>query len=380
MKLTVQPKFNSYTEKPLVLLSPLDWGLGHTTRCIPVIQQLIYEGCEVIIACNGQQKTLLQAEFPTLTYLDLPGYGMRYSKNRWLTIGTLVLQLPKMMIRIKREKRWLHQLLQLRTIDAVISDNRFGLYAPGITSVFITHQLAVQTGLGQWVNRITQKQNYKLINRFTEVWVPDNKSGYTMAGKLARPEKMPAIPVKYIGGISRFEKCSGERKNAVPFNLLIILSGPEPQRTIFEEMVIEQLPAVKGNVTLVRALPGKSDAITSKGSSLSHVTIFNHVPASALNQLVCEADLVISRSGYTTVMDLLKTNKKSILVPTPGQAEQEYLAAHLHQEKLALTISQKQFNLADALNAASTFHYNFLNDDMNTYKEVVTDFVRSLRK
>lgn len=383
MKLTVHPKFNSSTEKPLVLLSPLDWGLGHTTRCIPVIQQLIHEGCEVILACNGQQKTLLEAEFPSLTYLELPGYGMRYAKRRWLTIGRIIGQLPRMMLRVKRENRWLKQQMKLRNIDAVISDNRFGLHVKGIPCIFITHQLAVQTGLGAWANTQAQKQNYALIKHFTEVWVPDNKQGYTISGKLSSPNQMPPVPVKYVGGISRFEKCTALRGSEEMTNLLIILSGPEPQRTIFEELLLQQLPAFKGKVTLVRALPERfsDNAVQLRAHpDLSHVTMFNHVPAAELNRLVCEADLVISRAGYTTVMDLLKTKKKSILIPTPGQAEQEYLATHLQQQHLALTVSQKQFNLMDALHTASQFNYNSFDDNMNAYKEVVAAFVHSLRK
>ncbi|NML20151.1 hypothetical protein HHL16_04670 [Pseudoflavitalea sp. G-6-1-2] len=243
--------------------------------------------------------------------------------------------------------------------------------------------MAVQTGLGTWANIRAQKKNYSLIKHFTEVWVPDNNKGYTISGKLSAPKQMPAVPVKYIGGISRFEKCNTLSASKEINNLLIILSGPEPQRTIFEELLLQQLHAFTGQVTLVRALPEHFSGKTAQlqaAQNLSHVTIFNHVPAAELNKLVCEADMVISRAGYTTVMDLLKTNKKSILIPTPGQAEQEYLATHLQQQQLALTFSQMQFNLMLALDAASRFNYNTISDDMNAYKEVVAAFVRSLRK
>lgn len=384
MKLTTQAKFNHGSGKPLVLLSPLDWGLGHTTRCIPVIQQLIHEGCEVIIACNSQQKTLLKAEFPHLTYHDLEGYGIRYAKNRWITIGRLVFQLPKMMIRIKKEQRWLKHLLAEQRVDAIISDNRFGLYAQHIPSVFITHQLAVKTGLGPWFDRRARSMNYKHINRFSEIWVPDNPHGYSIAGELAKPAILPAPPVKYMGGISRFEKCDPnanpepEADGSImhPVDLLIILSGPEPQRSIFEQMLLEQLPAFRGEAVLVRALPGKNG---NGEKLLPNLTSFNHLTAPELNRLVCKAKLVISRSGYTTVMDLLKTKKKSILVPTPGQAEQEYLAMHLEKENLACSFTQENFNLQTALQRASAFSFQTIDDSMQLYKSVINEFVQRLK-
>ena len=385
MKLTTQAKFNHGSGKPLVLLSPLDWGLGHTTRCMPVIQQLIQEGCEVMIACNSQQKTLLKAEFPHLIYHDLEGYGVRYAKNRWITIGRIVFQLPKMMIRIKSEHRWLKHFLAEQRVDAIISDNRFGFYAQGIPSVFITHQLAVKSGMGPWVDRRARSMNYKHINRFSEIWVPDNLHGYSIAGELAKPAIMPAPPVKYIGGISRFEKCDPngdlepEADESVkhPVDLLIILSGPEPQRSIFEKILLEQLPAFKGEAVLVRALPGKNE----EGEKLlPNLTSFNHLPAPELNRLVCKAKMVISRSGYTTVMDLLKTKKKSILVPTPGQAEQEYLAMHLEKEKLACSFDQENFNLQTALQRAATFPFQTIDAGMQLYKSVISEFVRKLKR
>lgn len=397
MNLAQNTKFNSNTGKPLVLLSPLDWGLGHTTRCVPVIQQLIYEGCLVEVACNSQQKVLLQAEFPHLTYHDLPGYGISYAKSRWITIGKLLWQLPKMMIRIKREHRWLKAFVSGKRVDAIISDNRFGFYAEGVPSVFITHQLAVRTGLGKWIDRLAMKRNYAMIRPFTEVWVPDNGTGYSIAGSLSRPAKLPVPPVKYIGGLSRFELCSGDKasgKTATDnrsqtdiekeisalrsVDLLIILSGPEPQRTLFEHLVKQQLTGYSGTVVMLLATPSASGEFTNAESSIPNLITYSHLPAQLLNHLVCKSKLVISRTGYTTVMDLLKTKKKMVLVPTPGQAEQEYLAVHLQNEQLAITVSQDKFNLTDVLKEAGTFPFKTIDDEMEQYKAVIHEFAQRL--
>lgn len=392
MNLGQDTKFNSNTGKPLVLLSPLDWGLGHTTRCVPVIQQLIYEGCLVEVACNSQQKVLLQAEFPHLTYHDLPGYGISYAKSRWITIIKLLWQLPKMMIRIKSEHRWLKDFVSRKRVDAIISDNRFGFYAAGIPSVFITHQLAIRTGLGKWMDQQAMKRNYAMIRSFTEVWVPDNGTGYSIAGSLSRPAVLPAPPVKYLGGLSRFEACK-ENRTAVAYpgqtqmekeigairavDILIILSGPEPQRTLFEQLLRQQLTGYSGSVAMVLATPSASGETMITKSAFPNLICFSHLPASLLNQLVCKAELVISRTGYTTVMDLLKTKKKMVLVPTPGQAEQEYLAVHLQKERLAITVSQSAFCLEDLLEEAGQFPFKTIDDDMQRYKTVIHHFVQS---
>lgn len=366
-------KFNNTSEKPVVLLSPLDWGLGHTTRCIPIIQELLHQGCNVIIACNSTQKALLIQEFPQLVYVHLSGYNLKYGKNRWGTIVRIILQTPKILIKINNENTWLNIFLRSQPVDLIISDNRFGLYAPGIQSVFITHQLYIKTGLGRLTDRLVQWLNYRRIQRFSTCWVPDQKTPPTLAGKLSNPGKLPAIPVQYIGGLSRLTPCT---VNKYSINLLIILSGPEPQRSILENLLLPSLKHQPGKTVLVRALPAESGEVRHEGD----LTLYNHAPASLLNQLLGDSELVISRSGYTTVMDLLKLGKKSILVPTPGQAEQEYLATHLYKQQLAYTISQEQFSLSKALEAVKTFPYRQPVFDMEAYKKVIEDIIEQIKK
>jgi len=365
--------FNITSQKPIVLLSPLDWGLGHTTRCIPIIHEFLQQGCNVIIACNSTQKALLIQEFPELTYVQLAGYNLKYGKKRWGTIVRIILQTPKILIKINNEKSWLNIFLKSQPVDCIISDNRFGFYARNTPSIFITHQLYIKTGLGKLTDRFVQWTNYRRINRFSTCWVPDHKGIRSLAGRLSNPDKLPAIPVKYMGAVSRLKVCSAITN---PVNLLIILSGPEPQRTIFENLLLKELEHQPGKTVLVRALPGEGDLVQEK----NNLTIYNHAPASLLNELICNAAIVISRSGYTTVMDLLKLSKKSILVPTPGQAEQEYVAAHLHKEQLAYTVSQKHFSLQKALAAANTFSYRLTAWPMEEYKTVIQELIKNLQQ
>jgi predicted glycosyltransferase len=157
---------------------------------------------------------------------------------------------------------------------------------------------------------------------------------------------------------------------------LIILSGPEPQRTIFENLLLKELEHQPGKIVLVSALPAAGNQVQEK----NNLTIYNHAPAALLNELLCNAEMVISRSGYTTVMDLLKLGKKSILVPTPGQAEQEYLAVHLYEEQLAFTVSQNHFSLSKALSAANAFPFQQAAFNMENYKGVIRNLIEQIKK
>jgi UDP:flavonoid glycosyltransferase YjiC (YdhE family) len=363
--------FNKAGENPTVLLSPLDWGLGHTARCIPIIQELLNRGCVVIIACNSVQKALLIPEFPQCTYVNLQGYDLRYSTSRWRTLGRILLQLPKILMKIKGENRWLHSFLRQQPVDAIISDNRFGFYHPAVPCVFITHQLHIKTGLGPISDRIAQWLNYRRIARFSTCWIPDHSGAQAMAGQLSNPAQLPDLPVHYMGALSRLQPCL---QPSQPGRLLVILSGPEPQRTLFENQLLQQLEQLPVRAVLVRGLPGTAFSF-STGPNL---TVYDHTPATQLNQLMCEAEFVISRSGYTTVMDLLKLGKKSILVPTPGQTEQEYLAGYLHNRQLAFTASQSGFSLQKALEAASGFNYQAHSQPMEVYKNVIGEFINTL--
>lgn len=364
--------FNTFTRKPLVLVAPLDWGLGHTTRCIPLIRELISLGCNVIIACNSTQKELLQQEFPTISYTHLEGYDIRYGQSRWITFARLALQSVKILMKIKQERRWLQHFLTNQPVDALISDNRFGLYATGIPAIFMTHQLGIKTGLGSLADLVARRWNYRRIERFTTCWVPDKAGSPSLAGALSHPTRMPAIPVEYIGGLSRFEPCTD---NTGVGGLLIILSGPEPQRSIFEALLLQQIKDYAGRVTIVRGL----SLTAALPAAPEHCTLLNHAPAALLHTLICPATLVISRCGYTTVMDLLKLHKKTILVPTPGQAEQEYLAHYLQDQSWAYTTPQKGFVLGKALAEAAVFPYTIANAaGMEAYKPVLAAFVNSL--
>jgi hypothetical protein len=332
-----------------LLVAPLDWGLGHATRCVPIIKSLIDHNCQVWLAAEGAQEKLLREEFPALPFLPLKGYRIKYSKAG-LT-GKLLLQIPSILRSINEENNWLKEQVSKYQFQAMISDNRYGLYHEEIQSIFITHQLCIKSSLGKWSERFLQKWNYKLIERFTECWIPDEEEKNNLAGELSHPEKLPALPVKYIGPLSRFA-----RNNVVEIkgHLLIILSGPEPQRTILENKIIDQIVNYDGTATIVRGLPTERNIIPSTNT----IHFYNHLSSEGLNNEAMKAEFVISRSGYSTIMDMAALQKKCIFIPTPGQAEQEYLADYLMKKRFAFCIEQKNFSLAKHIEEAGRFEYS----------------------
>ena len=369
-------KINTPYKKPVVLIAPLDWGLGHATRCIPLINQFLAKGCDVIVAAEKATAALLKHEFQQLKIIPLHGYRVSYSKNnRWLPLK-LFSQVPSILLSIYKEHAWLKKVVKKHAIDAVISDNRFGLYHAAVPCIYITHQLLIKT-VNPFTENIISKIHRLFIKKYTACWIPDFEGGDNIAGALSHPLQLPANVI-YLGGLSRFKKRGEVEKK---YDLLVLISGPEPQRAIFENYLLSELKYFNGTVLLVRGLPAtpESDenASVSKNRN-ARLFIKNHLSSNELNIAIQQADLLISRSGYTTVMDLMKLGKKAILVPTPGQTEQEYLAGHLMKQHFFYTAPQENFSLRDALNKADKFPFAFPGFNMEQYKKVIDKFVTSL--
>ncbi len=362
-----------FPRKLRILVAPLDWGLGHTTRCIPVIKALLQQDAEVIIAGNKVQHKVLAAEFPGCTFLSLEGYGVAYSNTRKGFVWKMVQQLPRISAVIRRENEWLQAILTQEHIDGVISDNRFGLYALQVPCVFITHQLRIQTGLGKLADDIAQQVNYRYITRFSQVWVPDFHGTQNLAGVLSHPPSMPATKVFYVGPLTRMNHQASKNEAG---GILFIFSGPEPQRSLFEQKVLEQLSGIKQKITVIRGKPLQEDL-----PLINNATIYNHLPGNEMESVMRSAAFIVCRSGYSSVMDINALGLKSILIPTPGQTEQEYLADYLMQNKFAVKGSQNDFDLQGLLQKAASFSYGgFINQDDLLLTKAVTGFLDNCRE
>lgn len=331
-----------------VLVAPLDWGLGHATRCVPIIRGLLQRGAQVWLAGEGAVQVLLQAEFPNLPFLPLEGYRVTYGQSGTGTQLRLLRQLPRILSAIRHENNWLQTAMEQYGFDVVISDNRYGLYHPAVESVFITHQLQIRSPFA-FFSPLLLQAHYRLIQKFDACWVPDVMDKNGLAEALSHPSRLPHLPTRYIGWLSRMQP-NGEQETGP---VLVLLSGPEPQRSLLEQIILAQCSEAGQPLVLVRGLPGNE----TLPSAPPNLAIYNHLPASALAQHLNSAAFVIARSGYSTIMDLAALHKKSILIPTPGQTEQTYLARHLQQQGLALLQNQQHFNLKDALQKAAAFAY-----------------------
>lgn len=304
-----------------IILSPLDWGLGHATRCIPLIRKLLANQNEVWVAGNEQALTLFRSEFPDLPFLVLPGYNMEYARSAGNLPWKIAMQLPKMYHAMRYENRWLDQMISKHDFQLVLSDNRFGFYSKRIPSIFITHQLQIQAPnrLLQWM---ANTMNHHYIRNFTSCWVPDYP-GSVLSGQLS--DATCPIPVEFIGPLSRFIPAGQNKKPDI--QLLAILSGPEPQRSILEEKILRELSNIPGKNIIIRGKPNSKDALSSEAFE-----IFSHVTSPVLQDYIERSACILSRAGYSSIMDYTILGKTALLVPTPGQTEQEYLAKKLSTE------------------------------------------------
>lgn len=356
-----------------MLFAPLDWGLGHTTRCIPLIHYFLSLDCQIIAAVDEKQRAILEKEFTKIHFVSLKGYRLVYGKNGWRTLVKIIFQIPKITAAIYNENKWLKRFVQSNQVHAVISDNRYGLFNEQLPCIFITHQLAIQVPLGWIARRIIQKINYLFIQRFNACWVPDYKNAY-LAGKLSHPLYMPSIPVSYIGRLSRIKD---PLPAGNPGALLIILSGPEPQRSIFEQIIVRQLKQLQTPAVLVRGLPKETGVMVVNKNTI----VYNYLPAVQLAAEIAQADIIISRSGYSTVMDVAGRGKKCLFVPTPGQSEQIYLADYLQQKRLCIRFHQAGFSLSDALQQAERFRFAPVDNlPADIYQKEVSAFVLKLKE
>jgi hypothetical protein len=325
-----------------VLVAPLDWGLGHATRCIPIIHVLLSRGCTVFLSGSGDALKLLQAEFPQLTILTLTGYRPRYPRSGSMVLA-MARQLPRFMRAIRREHGELEALIHTHGIELVIADNRYGCYTRQLPCIFITHQrnILMPRGFG-WLAPWVRRLNTYYSNKFSACWVPD-APGAVLSGELSAADSAlhDRLPVEFTGILSRFS-----RGEAIPevYDIVAVCSGPEPQRSIFEALITAQLERSGLSYVVVRGTPG---------GEREHVR--GLLTSKELEQVMKSARLIVARSGYSTIMDLAALGKRAILIPTPGQTEQEYLARRLKEKRIAFSVAQDEFDLLTAIEQAKAY-------------------------
>lgn len=323
-----------------VLISPLNWGLGHATRITPVIHYFLDRGFHVLLATEGKALEFFRQEFPHVQLVSLPGINVNYSKRTplWLKV---FLQLPAILRGIYKERKAFRQILKDYPVIMAISDNRYGLWHKTIPTVFVSHQLHIQMPVALRIfEPLVDRMTRMLMKRFSVRWVPDFSDKDNLSGKLSHPSGIP--DTHYIGLLSRLKPANVKTK----YDFMVLLSGPEPQRTIFEQKVLAPEFLKNHRVVIVRGLPEKEPDF----EAFPETKIYAHLSAQDLSEKMAASEFIICRSGYSTIMDLYQMQKPAVMVPTPGQTEQEYLAQHLKGKHFEV-IAQKDFTLAKAIAA-----------------------------
>ncbi|MGD0534103.1 MAG: glycosyltransferase [Methanoregula sp.] len=327
-----------------VLVSPLNWGLGHATRDIPVIRTLLAHGHEVTIAACGNALCVLRQEFPDARYIEYPDYPVPFSSGH-LFVPKFCASIPFMLQATVREHETLEAILAKSRYDLVISDNRLGVFSSEVPSIFISHQLHYHLPLLYWpAELLAIPVNRYLHEQYDRIIVPDNPPGpLSLAGKLSRPDTDVARDRAFFSGI-----LTGTRQIACTQDLdyLVIISGPEPQRTILEKIILEKLENIGGSGVVLLGSPQSPKATTRIGDW----TCVSYVSTEEKAELMNRARCVICRSGYTTLMELAELGKdRALLIPTPGQTEQEYLSWYYEQKGWYHSQDQNRLDLADDL-------------------------------
>lgn len=317
---------SNFPDHQRILVAPLNWGLGHASRCIPVIRTLRQLGHEIIIAADASPLALLQEEFKDLKrieFIRFPGLNVSYDKGH--VTRSILRHLPAYLLQVRREHRRLQELIDSHRISIVISDNRFGLWTRKIPCFYITHQLMIKAPQSlKWSEWLLYRIHRLVIRRYSECWIPDVKDNGGLSGDLSHRHPLPPN-ARFIGVLSRFSILTPQDlKESDCFHTVALISGPEPQRSEFESMVLRELLKRGTKSLILRGLPDRTET-----KVVQNVTLVPHLPSRLLMAHLIRARRIICRSGYSTMMDLAVLHKRAEITPTRGQTEQEYLCNHL---------------------------------------------------
>ena len=311
-----------------IIIAPLNWGLGHATRCVPIIKELQKSNFTPVIASDGTALQFLIKEFPSLEFFELPSYKISYGRNlKW----SLIRKIPTIVRAVHKERLLIQEYIhQNPDVGGIISDNRFGCYYTKIPSVYITHQLNVLSG---FLTPVTSFFHRRVIRKYNECWIPDEENSL-YSGKLSRSSKN--LNQKYIGVLSRFKK----QELPQDIDVLILLSGPEPNRTQLEIKLTSIFKTSSKKVYLIQGIVEK----TQKTTKENQLTIVNFMLTKQLEHTLNLSKMVICRAGYSSVLDLVSLRKKALLIPTKFQNEQEYLAKYLQQKGYFSFVKERKVN------------------------------------
>ncbi|MBN1183269.1 MAG: hypothetical protein JXB49_13340 [Bacteroidales bacterium] len=349
--------------KKRILVCPINWGLGHAGRCIPVINYFLEKDHEVVIGADGQALAFLRQEFPELAAIPLPDMDIHYSRGNTQVLK-IIAQIPKIVRSIRKEHLFVKELVQQERFDLIVSDNRYGVWHPDVPSVIITHQLMLKLpGIWKFFEKAVHKWFNRHLASFIKCLVPDVENFPGLSGDLAHKYKLKNV--EYIGPLTHFSSVDKDVVSVKSTDVLIVLSGPEPQRTKLEDILLAKLRGTSLKVKLVQGKPG-----IFQRSESNNIEMVSFLGSKSLVQEINKSKIIICRAGYTSIMDMAILGTKALLIPTPGQTEQEYLARHLKKLGYFDFISQKELSLINTLKLKSIL------DSLKECKEIPDELRR----
>ncbi len=356
--------------KPVVFIAPLDWGLGHATRVIPIIDYFLERGWEVWLGGKGDALTWLEKRYPFLRSIAIPSYTVRYTSKLWQNIYFLS-RLPAFFYWTGKEHLLLKKAFKKQKPDLIISDNRYGLYLKEVPSVLISHQLQPEMPSFLWgIKRVSYAILSRYMQRFNACWIPDFEGEKSLSGKLSEPIKNQQDELSWLGLLSRFTGLrTGEPKEK--YDGMLLLSGPEPHRSKLKNIFIQQALDIPEKKFLV--VEGN---MKGKKEQKANVDVVPFMDGISLLPYFAFVPLLICRSGYSTIMDLAATGRKAVLIPTPGQPEQIYLARYLNGKKAFAIQDQKKFNLRKGFKEQENYKGVEKPENHQMMKAVVDTFIR----
>lgn len=320
-----------------ILICPLEWGLGHAARMIPLARKLHEMNNKIFIGSGEKHLSLFRTELPGLSYIRFPGFKPGYS--RFLPQYLILLfKTPLLAFHIAREHYRLKKIIKENKIDIIISDNRFGLWNNKVRSVYITHMPLIPLPKSlRFLELIGILLHRIVIKKYSLCFIPDLPGELNVSGRLSHGIKLPEN-VRYIGILSRFSISVDVQHTKPAFrHNTVILSGPEPQRGILKKLLVPILKDQHLQTVILEGNPDKENNITTR----ENILYYNHLPLPLMKDMITGSESIITRSGYTTIMELISLNCSALLIPTPGQTEQEYLADYLEEKGWFSTVSQR---------------------------------------
>lgn len=338
-----------------ILICPLDWGIGHASRVVPIIKKLQLKGHNIFIACSKQQQTFFSNEIYNYTWIPSASPVIKYSHTK-LSVYDLIKLIPQIFVGIRKDKKRINGWINKYNIHIVISDNRYGCYSPNAYSILITHQTKIELPKKvKWAEKFLHKRLKKMIYKFNRCWIPDIKEIPNFAGDLSMQYSLNG-KIAFIGLLSRFEETVLNVSHfEKQYEVIAIASGPEPQRSIFAAMLLRQMKDLQKPCILVQGDFCKPNSVRQE----DNVSIYSYMNTKQLYQAIQSSKYIVARSGYSTIMDLISLKRTAILVPTPGQTEQEYLASYYKSRRMFVIAKQDNFILSDLLAELSVYSWMY---------------------